>query len=227
MFSIFSCQENKTSVISNASSNKFHIQLPEKKDMDPVVFNFYIKNNDNISVIDGIKNSRLFRENPAILMNLLDTTTSHKNYNYKSSDDKEEKKLGEWRKKIGGSKEKNYWLDTNAKAFVVRRKNPIVVIDPGHGIKGGNEGAQARIYKYKLMGGDGKTMLDEKGNELTKIANVNDLPQYALDNTNDWICGDNAPTNKNHKYDPDRAEFQLTYDIAIEMVNILKSKDTK
>ncbi|MCX8533192.1 N-acetylmuramoyl-L-alanine amidase [Chryseobacterium luquanense] len=82
-----------------------------------------------------------------------------------SKDDKEEKKLAEWRNKIAkasdkklklslkvkaegdnitycgknpdgqtdGRKEDNYWLDTDAKAFIVRRKNPVIVIDPGHG----------------------------------------------------------------------------------------------
>ena len=82
-----------------------------------------------------------------------------------SNDNKEEKKLAEWRGKIekasdkklklslkvesgeeniiycgtnpeeqvDGSKEANYWLDTSAKAFIVRRKNVIIIIDPGHG----------------------------------------------------------------------------------------------
>lgn len=99
---------------------------------------------------------------------------------------------------------------------------PIIVIDPGHGIKGGNVGTQARIYKYKLMGKDGKELLDKNGKVLTDKKNVNELPQYVLDNPNKWILGNNSSAN--HELDNERTEYKLTYDVGKIIYDYFKEK---
>ena len=109
----------------------------------------------------------------------------------------------------------NYWLDEKGKWFELRRKNPVIIIDPGHGIEGGNEGAQARIYKYKKQTPVGST----------DVADVNHLPDYVLNDPDKWIDGNNL--SKSHKYDSEKTEFHLTYDIAEYLVNILESKGYK
>ncbi len=119
----------------------------------------------------------------------------------------------------------NYFLDMKDKWFELKRKNPVIIIDPGHGVKGGNEGAQARIYKYKVKGEDGKLLLDAKKNPITKMADVMSLPDYAIEDPVTWIDGNNE--SKNHKYDNERTEFRLTYDVGLAMHNQLLAKGYK
>ncbi len=89
-------------------------------------------------------------------------------------------------------------------------------------MKGGNVGAQARKYKYKLKGDNGKVKTDKNKHELTDIKDIMSLPQYVIDNPEKWIVGDNESSN--HKYDNDRTEYALTYDVALKMSEILKEK---
>ncbi|MCF6349802.1 MAG: N-acetylmuramoyl-L-alanine amidase [Flavobacteriaceae bacterium] len=103
-----------------------------------------------------------------------------------------------------------------------KTKSPVIVLDPGHGVDGGNVGAQSRKYKYKLKGSDGKVKLDKNKKEITDLKDIMSLPQYVIDNPSKWIVGDNESSN--HKYDNDRTEYGLTYDVASKMKSILKEK---
>jgi len=57
---------------------------------------------------------------------------------------------------IDSSTTPNYYMFEKGKWLELKRKIPVIVLDPGHGIKGGNVGAQARKYKYKVKADDGK-----------------------------------------------------------------------
>ncbi len=121
----------------------------------------------------------------------------------------------------------DYLKDGKGK-FEIKLKSPTIVIDPGHGVTPGNEGAQARIYEYMLQGTDGKVLKDAKSNAQTKTANVIDLPQYVLDNPSTWIIGDNDyKVSKNNKLDPNRTENYMVYDTAGKMEKLLVEKGYK
>lgn len=107
----------------------------------------------------------------------------------------------------------NYWLDTKNNWFELRRKNPMIVIDPGHGYTKGNTGAVSWIYTHKVKGKDGKEVLDEKKQIITEKNNVEQLPQYVIDSPNDWIIS--------YKEDPNRSERFLVYDISIRLKQLL------
>ena len=51
----------------------------------------------------------------------------------------------------------NYYdfLTENLNKFQLKKSRPVIVIDLGHGVTPGNEGAQARIYQYKLKANNG------------------------------------------------------------------------
>lgn len=51
----------------------------------------------------------------------------------------------------------NYYdfLTENLNKFQLKNSRPVIVIDLGHGVTQGNEGAQARIYQYKLKANNG------------------------------------------------------------------------
>jgi N-acetylmuramoyl-L-alanine amidase len=118
------------------------------------------------------------------------------------------------------------------KAYIeidVKKLKPVIIIDPGHGVEApnANEGAQARIYKYKIKGKDEKVLLDDKGNIVTrKKENVMELPDYVLDNPAEWIIGDNSSPKYDHVhgFDAERTEYHLTYDIAKIMYDYFKAK---
>ncbi|OBW41373.1 N-acetylmuramoyl-L-alanine amidase [Chryseobacterium sp. MOF25P] len=103
----------------------------------------------------------------------------------------------------------NYWLDENGKWFELRRKSPVIIIDPGHGYTKGNTGAVSWIYTYKLKGKDGKEVLDEKKQPKTDKADVIKLPQYVIDTPSAWIVS--------VKEDPQRSERFLVYDVSAKL----------
>ena len=107
----------------------------------------------------------------------------------------------------------NYWLDIQGKWFELRRKKPVIVVDPGHGYTKGNTGAVSWIYTYKLKGKDGKEVLDEKKKVKTEQNNIEKLPQYVIDNPDNWIVST--------KEDPNRSERFLVHDIAKKLKQLL------
>lgn len=82
----------------------------------------------------------------------------------------------------------------------IRRNKSIILLDPGHGVKPGNVGTQARKYKIK----DDNTIYD-----------VLSLKQEVLDNPKDYIIGDNNTPSGG--YDNENTESHIVYDIALKM----------
>ncbi len=113
----------------------------------------------------------------------------------------------------------NYWLDARGDWFELRRKNPVIVLDPGHGYTIGNTGAVSFIYTYKVQGKDGKEVTGADKKPVTAKANVLQLPQYVLDDPNAWIVS--------KKEDPDRSERFLVYDIAAKTKSLLEAEGYK
>ncbi|WP_118952001.1 N-acetylmuramoyl-L-alanine amidase [Taibaiella helva] len=110
----------------------------------------------------------------------------------------------------------NYWLDTEGDWFELRRKNPVIVIDPGHGYTVGNTGAVSFIYTYKVQGSDGKPELGPDKQPKTAKANVMQLPQYVLDAPDTWIIS--------QREDPDRSERFLVYDVSAKLKSLLEGE---
>ena len=117
------------------------------------------------------------------------------------------------------AKKHNYWLDTKNNWFELRRKNPVIVIDPGHGYTKGNTGAVSWIYTYKLKGDDGKEVLDEKKQPKIAKGNVTEIPQYVIDDPTKWVLS--------VKEDPQRSERFLVYDVSSRLKNLLDTKGYK
>ncbi len=112
----------------------------------------------------------------------------------------------------------NYWLDMDGKWFELKKKTPIIVIDPGHGYTSGNVGSATRKYNHKIRGDDGKPKKDKKGNFILKKAvELNDLPQYVLDDVDKWITGHLGDT-------PGKFERELVFDVAHTLFDELKRK---
>ena len=117
------------------------------------------------------------------------------------------------------------FLSENLNKFQLKNTRPIIVIDPGHGVTPGNEGAQARIYQYKLKGNNGEILKDSKGNVQTKTATVIDLPSYVLEDPDTWIIGNNDRSkSKNNKLDDERTESNMVYEVSIKLYNLLLQK---
>jgi N-acetylmuramoyl-L-alanine amidase len=116
----------------------------------------------------------------------------------------------------GDSNYTNYWQDKQGEWFELRRKNPVIVIDPGHGYTKGNTGAVSFIYTYNLQGADGKVLLDAKSNTQTAVANVEQLPQYVINDPVKWIVS--------KREDPNRSERFLVYDVCAKLQEKLKAK---
>jgi N-acetylmuramoyl-L-alanine amidase len=117
------------------------------------------------------------------------------------------------------AKKANYWLDTKGDWFQLRKKNPVIVIDPGHGYTKGNTGAVSWIYTYKLKGKDGKDILDAKKNAITAKSNVIELPQYVIDDPTQYVIST--------KEDTQRSERFLVYDVSAVLKTILENKGYK
>lgn len=83
------------------------------------------------------------------------------------------------------------FLTENLNKFQLKNSRPVIVIDLGHGVTLGNEGALARIYQYKLKANNEEILKDAKGNVQTKTATVIDLSSYVLEAPNTWIIGNN------------------------------------
>ncbi|KQO22474.1 hypothetical protein ASF10_08845 [Flavobacterium sp. Leaf82] len=113
------------------------------------------------------------------------------------------------------SEKSNYWLDIQGKWFELRRKNPTIVVDPGHGYTKGNTGAVSWIYTYKLKDKEGKVILDDKKQPKTEKNNVEQLPQYVIDNPTEWIIST--------KEDPNRSERFLVYDVSNKLKQLLEN----
>lgn len=102
-------------------------------------------------------------------------------------------------------------LDGNLNTTIVKA---IIVIDPGHGYTKGNTGAVSFIYTYKVKGNDGNPIMISPNNYKTESSNVLDLPQYVIDDPNNWILST--------KEDPNHNERGLVFDIAIKLHDLLK-----
>ena len=88
------------------------------------------------------------------------------------------------------------WLNNREKAAKlttqIGERRIVIVIDPGHGVRPGNVGTQARLYTYKLQDEYGEVKKDEDENAVTNsLRNVLQLPQYVLDDPDTWIVGNN------------------------------------
>lgn len=118
-----------------------------------------------------------------------------------------------------------YYLNTKEGWLELNKKTPVIILDPGHGFKGGNVGAQSRKYKYKIKGEDGKAKLDNNKNFMTDLKDVMSLPDYVIKNPEEWIIGDNE--SKNHKYDNNRTEYKITYNVALKMKEMLNLRGYK
>lgn len=109
----------------------------------------------------------------------------------------------------------NYWLDTKGDWFELRKKIPVIVIDPGHGYTVGNTGAVSFIYTYKVQGADGKEVIDAATKKAkTASADVLKLPQYVLDAPDTWIVS--------KKEDPNHSERFLVYDVSAKLKSLLE-----
>lgn len=108
----------------------------------------------------------------------------------------------------------NYWLDTDSDWFELRRKNPVIVIDPGHGYTIGNTGAVSFIYTYKVQGSDGKEVMGQDKKPQTAKGNVLQLPQYVLDAPDTWVVS--------KREDPDHSERFLVYDVSAKLKSLLE-----
>lgn len=105
----------------------------------------------------------------------------------------------------------NFWYQKNNR-FYLRKKKPIIVIDPGHGYSKStdlitNIGAQSRIYKYKVKGNEKKI----------ESADIENLPQYVLDDLEKWIVD-------NKELDDDRTEHILVLRVSRKMRQLLLKK---
>lgn len=99
------------------------------------------------------------------------------------------------------------------------------MIDLGHGVTPGNEGAQARIYQYKLKANNEEILKDAKGNVQTKTATVIDLPSYVLEAPNTWIIGNNDYSkSKNNNLNHERTESNMVYEVSIKLYKLLLQK---
>lgn len=110
----------------------------------------------------------------------------------------------------------NYWLDTESTWFELRRKNPVIILDPGHGYKRGSTGTAAQIYTYKLRGDDGEVRLNAAKQPETAIANVEDLPDYVISDPSTWVVS--------YKEDPNRPERLLVLDISVHLQALLEAE---
>jgi N-acetylmuramoyl-L-alanine amidase len=113
----------------------------------------------------------------------------------------------------------NYFLDMKDKWFELKRKDPVIVIDPGHGYTKGNTGAVSFIYTHKIKGTDGKPELDNKKLPKTAKNNVETLPQYVIDDPVTWVVST--------KEDPDRSERFLVHDVGAKLKTLLEAKEYK
>lgn len=104
---------------------------------------------------------------------------------------------------------KNYWLDMGTTWFELKKKTPIIVLDPGHGYLKGSTGAVSYIYTYNIS-------LPKGEDPQTGTSNVEELPQYVLDEPKKWIIS--------KREDPIRSERFLVYDVALELKKLLKNE---
>ncbi|CVK15604.1 N-acetylmuramoyl-L-alanine amidase [Apibacter mensalis] len=93
------------------------------------------------------------------------------------------------------------FLNEEKNLFEVKPKLPLIIIDAGHGYEKGSTGAVSYIYTYK-----------SKDNK-TSTSNVEDLPQYVIDDLSLIIST---------KEDPDRNEKFLVYDVSIKLKKLLE-----
>jgi N-acetylmuramoyl-L-alanine amidase len=119
----------------------------------------------------------------------------------------------------GTGSKTNYFLDMKDKWFELKRKDPVIIIDPGHGYTKGNTGAVSFIYTHKIKGPDGKPELDAKKLPKTAKNNVETLPQYVIDDPVTWVLS--------KKEDPDRSERFLVHDVGTKLKTLLEAKEYK
>jgi N-acetylmuramoyl-L-alanine amidase len=113
------------------------------------------------------------------------------------------------------SGKQNYWLDTKDDWFELRKKTPVIVIDPGHGYSVGNTGAVSYIYTYKLQDNKGNEQLDDAKKPKTASADVTKLPQYVIDAPDKWIVS--------KKEDPNHSERFLVHDVSAKLKSLLEA----
>ncbi|NRS94143.1 N-acetylmuramoyl-L-alanine amidase family protein, partial [Frigoriflavimonas asaccharolytica] len=92
-----------------------------------------------------------------------------------------------------------------AEAKQNKDKKYVIVLDPGHGVKPGNLGTQARKYKIK---------------DDDKIYDANSLPDYIVVNPSKYIIGNNEKPSGG--YDDENTESNVVYDIAVKMKSIIE-----
>lgn len=100
-------------------------------------------------------------------------------------------------------------FDLNKCLKLLKTPKPIIVLDPGHGYSKGNTGASASIYKYKVRDSP----------SLTREADVDNLPDYVLDDPDKWI----ASKKEDHK----KAEAYLVYDVSVRLKDLLEKEGYK
>lgn len=95
---------------------------------------------------------------------------------------------------------------SKGKWFDLIRKNPVIIIDPGHGYIKGSTGTASWLCTYKNK---------EKPTE-NLVSNVLNLPQYVIDDPNQWIVST--------REDPNLSERFLVYEVSAKLKTILDSK---
>jgi len=110
----------------------------------------------------------------------------------------------------------NYWYND---FFLLKRKKPVIVIDPGHGYEQGNTGTSCRIYKHKIKDNEGNEQKDKQGNLITKKSNIFELPDYVINDYKKWGISEEE--------DYERNERGLVFDVSVKLVEILQKKGIK
>lgn len=149
------------------------------------------------------------------------TTCLYKSFSAYSRIDNVKSELLLYLKDNDSSKLKSLGIEIYGKPLEVKRKlrKIIIVIDPGHGVIGGNVGTQAKEYMYAKES-DGKKMIDENGNVVPFDENyhkVSNLPDYFLNNPDEFFIAE--------KYDNEFTESMFVYDISIDIVTALKARN--
>lgn len=110
--------------------------------------------------------------------------------------------MQDWYKNNKNEKWDGSCVNKSVESKAIQKKNAkyVIVLDPGHGVKPGNLGTQAR--KYKIKGDD-------------KIYDANTLPSYVLESPSKYIIGNNDKPSGG--YDSENTESNVVYDIAVKM----------
>ena len=113
------------------------------------------------------------------------------------------KEMQDWYNNNKSNKWDGVCEDSKVQTENIKQNNDnkyIIILDPGHGVKPGNLGTQARKYKIK---------------DDNKVYDVNTLPNNVLTNPSNYIIGNNE--HPSGGFDNENTESNIVYDIALKM----------